>query len=188
MPIHQNIEKWNILPLTGIYVWLLSLSFFSDLLWWFNENSITENLTVLKLFGECSPPLIPCSPPSLVKLAIKKIWETKTFFILYLTLNMLQERSSLTPWWISFFDFNLCFQLLLLLCWYCPVAKSCPTLCNPMDCSIPHSFVLHSIRIYSNSCPLSWSWYLTISSSATLFSCLQSFLASGSSSVSQLFQ
>ena len=78
--------------------------------------------------------------------------------------------------------------MLLLLCWYCSVAKSCPTLCNPMDCRIPDSFVLHSLRICSNSCPLSWSWYLTISSSATLFSCLQSSLASGSSSVIRLFQ
>ena len=41
---------------------------------------------------------------------------------------------------------------------------------------------------YSNSCPLSWWYYLTISSSATLFSfCLQSFPASGSFPVSRLF-
>ena len=41
---------------------------------------------------------------------------------------------------------------------------------------------------YSNSCPLSWWYHLTISSSATLFSfCLQSCPASGSFPVSQLF-
>ena len=40
----------------------------------------------------------------------------------------------------------------------------------------------------SNSCPLSWWCYLTISSSATLFSfCFQSFSASGSFSTSRLF-
>ena len=42
--------------------------------------------------------------------------------------------------------------------------------------------------VCSNSCPLSWWCYLTISSSATLFSfCLQSFPASGSFTMSQLF-
>ena len=44
-----------------------------------------------------------------------------------------------------------------------------------------------SPRICSNSCPLSQRCYLTISTSATLSSCLQSFPASGSFSVSQLF-
>ena len=45
-----------------------------------------------------------------------------------------------------------------------------------------------SPRICSNSCPLSWWCYLTISSSAALFSfCLQSFPASGSFPMSQLF-
>ena len=39
----------------------------------------------------------------------------------------------------------------------------------------------------SNSCPLSWWCYLTISSSAALFSCLQSFPASGSFAMSWLF-
>ena len=45
-----------------------------------------------------------------------------------------------------------------------------------------------SLRVCSNSCPLSQWCYLTISFSATPFSfCLQSFPASGSSPVSQLF-
>ena len=44
-----------------------------------------------------------------------------------------------------------------------------------------------SPRVCSNSCPLSWWYYLTISSSATLFSfCLQSFPASGSFPMSWL--
>ena len=43
-------------------------------------------------------------------------------------------------------------------------------------------------RICSNSCPLSWWCYLTISSSDAPFSsCPQSFLASGSSPMSRLF-
>ena len=65
------------------------------------------------------------------------------------------------------------------------VAKSCPILCDSMDCSSPGSSVLcplpsvlyplSSTRVCSTSCPLSRPCYLTISSSATLFSfCFQS--------------
>ena len=43
-------------------------------------------------------------------------------------------------------------------------------------------------RVYSNSCPLSWKCHLTISSPVVPFSsCLQSFPASGSCQMSQLF-
>ena len=46
-----------------------------------------------------------------------------------------------------------------------------------------------SHRVCSNSCPLSWWCYLTISSYASLFSsCLQPFPASGSFPISQLFK
>ena len=71
----------------------------------------------------------------------------------------------------------------------CSVAKSCPTLCDPRE--------LHHARlpcpslspgICSNSCPLSWWCHPIISSSVALFfSCPQSFPASGSFPVSQLF-
>ena len=45
-----------------------------------------------------------------------------------------------------------------------------------------------SPRVCPSSCPLNWWCYPTISSSATLFSfCLQSFPASGSLMISQLF-
>ena len=44
-----------------------------------------------------------------------------------------------------------------------------------------------SPEVCSNSCPLNWWCYLTISSSVALFSCPQSFPASGSFPVSQLF-
>ena len=50
-----------------------------------------------------------------------------------------------------------------------------------MDCSTPGSPVLHYLPVCSDSSSLSWWCYLTISSSAGLFSfCLQSFPASGS--------
>ena len=70
----------------------------------------------------------------------------------------------------------------------CSFAKSCPTRCNPMDCSTPGFPVLHHLPVCSNSCPLSRWCHPTISSSVSLFSsCLQSFPASGSFPVSRLF-
>ena len=78
-------------------------------------------------------------------------------------------------------------NIVVLLCW--SFAKSCPALCDPIDCSTPVlSCPSLSPRLCSNSCPFSRWCYLTISSSATLFSCyLQSFPASGYFPVSQLF-
>ena len=52
---------------------------------------------------------------------------------------------------ICILHFDVCFLIwqcktllkLSLHCWCCSVAKSCPTLCNPMNCSTPGSSVLH---------------------------------------------
>ena len=69
----------------------------------------------------------------------------------------------------------------------CLVAQSCPTLCDPMDCST-HRFPFPPLspRVHSRS--LSQWCYPTIASSATLFSfCLQSFPASRSFPMSRLF-
>ena len=70
------------------------------------------------------------------------------------------------------------------------VAKSCLTLCDPMDC-LQHSRLpcpSLSPRACSNSCPLSRWCYPTISSSVIPFSsCLQSLPASRSLPVSWLF-
>ena len=62
------------------------------------------------------------------------------------------------------------------------VAQSCPTLCDPMDCSTPRLPCLSpSPGVCSSSCPLSQWRYPTISSSVITFSsCLRSFPASGS--------
>ena len=62
------------------------------------------------------------------------------------------------------------------------IAKSCPTLCNPTDCSKSGSSgPPPSPRVCSNSCPLSQRCYLTMSISGTPFSfCLHSFTSSGS--------
>ena len=70
----------------------------------------------------------------------------------------------------------------------CSVPKSCPTL---WPHRLQHARLLCISlfpRVCSNSCPLSQWYYLTISSSAAPFSfCLQSFPASGSVPMSQLF-
>ena len=63
------------------------------------------------------------------------------------------------------------------------VAQSCPTLCDPMDCSMPGVLVHHRLL---NSCPSSWWCHPTISSSVP-FSCLQSFPESQSFQMSQFF-
>ena len=67
------------------------------------------------------------------------------------------------------------------------VAQSCPTLCNPMDCSMPGFPFLHHVTM-SNSCTLNQWCHPTISSSIIPFSsCLQSLPASGPFLVSWLF-
>ena len=72
----------------------------------------------------------------------------------------------------------------------CSVAKLCPTHCDPMD-YIQHDRLPYpslSPGVCSNSCPLSWWCYLTISSSAAPFSFhLQSLPASGSFPMRWLF-
>ena len=68
------------------------------------------------------------------------------------------------------------------------VTQSCPTLCDPMNCSMPGLRVHCQLAVYSNSCPLGRWCHPTISSSTVPFSaCLQSFPASGSFQMSQLF-
>ena len=63
-------------------------------------------------------------------------------------------------------------------CCCCSGTKSCPTVCNPMNCSTPDfSF---TPRVCSNSCPLSQWYHPIISSSVIPFSShLQSFQHQG---------
>ena len=74
-------------------------------------------------------------------------------------------------------------------CCFWSVTKLCPTLCDPKDCSILGSSILHYLLEFAQI-HIHWvSWcYLAISSSVTHFSfCLRSFLASGSFPMSQPF-
>ena len=72
---------------------------------------------------------------------------------------------------------------------HCSVAKSRPTLCHLIDCNTPRLFCpLLSPWVFSHTVQLSCWCYITISSSAALFSfCLQSFPESGCCPTSWLF-
>ena len=86
-------------------------------------------------------------------------------------------KSVSVHWWFFPIQFN-------------SVAQLCPTLCDPRDCSMPGCSPCPSPTpgACSNSCTSSWWCCPTISSSLVLFSsCLQSFPASGSFPMSQLF-
>ena len=61
------------------------------------------------------------------------------------------------------------------------------TLCNPVDCSTPCSCPPLPPMGCSNSCPLSWWCYLSHLLPPAFSSCLQSFPASGSLPMSELF-
>ena len=68
------------------------------------------------------------------------------------------------------------------------VTQSCLTLCDPMNCSTPALPPSPTPGVHPNPCPLSRWCHPAISSSAVPFSsCPQSFPASGSFPMSQLF-
>ena len=74
----------------------------------------------------------------------------------------------------------------LRLCCCYSVAKLCPTLCDPVDCSTPGSSVHHLPEFAQ----IHVRWVgdvLMVSSSAISFFCLQSFPASGSFPMNWLF-
>ena len=88
---------------------------------------------------------------------------------------------------------------ILLSCIECPlsvfssvqfssVAQSCPTLCDPMNCSTPGLPVHHHLQFTQTQRPLSQWCHPAISSFVVPFSsCPQSLLASESFPMSQLF-
>ena len=67
------------------------------------------------------------------------------------------------------------------------VAQSCPVFATPWTAACQAPLFITNARSYSNSCPLSRSCHPTISTSVIPFSRFQSFPASGSFPMSQLF-
>ena len=80
----------------------------------------------------------------------------------------------------------LCPWLLLCCCCCCTVAKSCPTLCNPMDCSMPGFPALHWLPEFAQT-HVHWVDNPISSSVAPFSSCPQFSPASGPFPKSQLF-
>ena len=92
---------------------------------------------------------------------------------------------------LGIFSFPFHWMMMMFIvfkCVCCSVAQSCPTLWSHRSYHARLLCPSLSPRVCSNSCPLSQWCYLTIFSSAALFSfCLQSFPGSGSFPVCQLF-
>ena len=73
-------------------------------------------------------------------------------------------------------------------CCCCSVAQSCPTLCDPMDCSTPGLPLLHQLPEFAQTHVHRVGDAIQPSHPLlSPFSCLQSFPASGSFPMSQLF-
>ena len=76
-------------------------------------------------------------------------------------------------------------HLVKFLCFYCcSVAKLCPTLYDPMDCSTPGLPVLHHLSEFAGT---HVHWPTILSSVVSLSFCLQYFPVSGSFPMSGLF-
>ena len=131
-------------------------------------------------------------------LTLKMLFES-TETSMYKTFCLINEIKRYITWLSGkaksycLIQFSSIAQSCLTLCdpmQFSSVSQSCLTLCDPMDCSTSSFPVHHQLpRVYSNSCPLSRWCHPTISSSVVPFSsCLQSFPASGSFQMSQLFE
>ena len=111
-----------------------------------------------------------------------KSWSTHLSVLRQSHLISLNLFSNLCVHWA-----NQGFSVLALLI-RCSVTKSCPTLCDPMDCSTPGFPVPHYLlELAQTQCPLSRCHPALLPSAAPFASCPQSFPASGSLPVSRLF-
>ena len=86
--------------------------------------------------------------------------------------------------WILYSVPLICLSILTPI--FSLVAQSCPTLCEPMDCSTPGFPVRHQLLEFTQTY-VHWVGDPIHSSSSVPFSCLQSFPALGSFQISQLF-
>ena len=82
---------------------------------------------------------------------------TLSAFLLASNLESLQPHPSrqwlfpgvttfITPWRLPFMHFSDLINILYICCYCCSATKSCPALCNPMDCSTPGLPVLHHLQ------------------------------------------
>ena len=99
---------------------------------------------------------------------------------------MLQGRSILTSRWNCFFD--LLFMAFVILLFCCSVVQLFLTLCDPIDCSTPGFPILHCLWEFAQT-HVHWvNNAIQPSHPVTPFSsCPQSFPASGSFPMNQLY-
>ena len=94
----------------------------------------------------------------------------------------------LLRWQVNALPLSHLVNLIIRFIHFSSVIQSCRTLCDPMNSSTPGLPVHLQLRVYPNPCPLSQWCHPTISSSVIPYSsCPQSFPASGSFQMSQLF-
>ena len=126
-------------------------------------------------------------------LCLSLLTQVEFFICLQMHLSDLLSRceSSFLYLLVSFLlkkkkTFNISFRIGFSSVQFSSVTQSCPTLCNPMNCSTPGLPVHHQLP--PKACPSSRYCHLAISSSVVPFSsCPQSLLASESFPMSQLF-
>ena len=153
----------------------------------FHANDNRNRPAFSKLFSPCPNEIFVFSEYHFLDLQILRSYKCQLCTCLSLIvstalkpapclLTQMQVPSFLAPepWkkarvpWKRVADFRKCHWRLHMCgdcCCFCSVAKSCPTLCNPMDCSTPGFSDLHYLPVFSNSCPLKQWCNPTISSS-----------------------
>ena len=113
----------------------------------------------------------------------KDLWEY--FFHCLLCIWVLNWKVSCLIYF-SLVIFSSCKSDIFVVVWLLSCVQLFATLCNFLHTRFPcPSLSLEACSV--GSCPLSWWCHPTISSSVALFSCPQSFPASGSFPISRLF-
>ena len=111
-------------------------------------------------------------------------------FLTILLALILPDNSFVAPIsYVSITESKLskCRYIFCLCCRHCSVAQSCPTLCDPMDCSMPVFLVLHYFPEFAQTHVYWVNDAIQPSGPLVPFSCHQSFPASRLFPVSWLF-
>ena len=106
--------------------------------------------------GWCPPsstsPVLAAKPLSVKTLPRDVIWSMWTWFSLCTNQTPLLNNMVMASGFSIRAASEVCVSLCVLYCLDCLVAQSCPTLCDPMDCSPPGS----SVRGISRARILEW--------------------------------
>ena len=98
--------------------------------------------------------------PSPLNSGIQPWWETGVSFRLSSLLEYFAWAQELvtTPCICYFVIFKVSFPFSRLSPWYCccSVARSCPNLCNPTDCSMPDLLIPHPVPHHCDTCHIGY--------------------------------